>query len=155
MSTPDYDDTDDQFGDEDQPHANGPRQLREAKARADAKAAEAEARAVAAERRAVFAEAGLTSLTPAQRTLLDKGYDGPLEADAIKAFAQDAGFLAPPAPPEPDVSAQAQDRIANAAGSGSATPTAEAQIQELEAAAAQGKEALLAKIQEHGVTPVV
>lgn len=155
MSTPDYDGNDDLFDGNDPEPQNGPRQLREAMRRAQEQATEAAARAEAAERRAVFAEAGLTSLTPAQRALLDKGYDGPLETDAIRAFAQDAGFLAPPAPSEPDVSAQAQARIAEAAGAATSTPGVETQVSELEAAASQGKDELLAKLREHGVVEIV
>lgn len=151
MSTPDYDD-DIQYDDDPQPQ-NGPRALREAKARAEAKAAEAEARATAAERRAVLAEVGATGLTPAQRALFDKGYDGPFEPDAVKTFLQDAGFLAPPpvTEPEPDDSAQAQSRIADAA-TGSTPVTEDVRVRELEAAAAQGQDALLAKMREHGTS---
>jgi hypothetical protein len=148
MSTPDYDD-DDFLGD-DAPQQQGPRQLREAMRRAQEQATEAAARAEAAERRAVFAEAGLTTLTPAQRTLLDAGYKGDLTAEAVRAFATEAGFIAPPPAPEPDASAQAQARIADAAGTATAVPTADAKVSELHAAAAQGRDALLAKMREHG-----
>lgn len=150
MSTPEYDDD---FQNDDDTASSGPRQLREAMRRAQEQATEAAARADAAERRAVFAEAGLTGLTAAQRTLLDKGYDGPLEPDAIKTFAQEAGFLAPPpAQPEADASAQAQGRIADAATGANAPGNVEAAVSELEAAAALGQDALLAKLRDHGVT---
>lgn len=151
MSTPDYDN--DFLNDDDEPQPNGPRQLREAMRRAQEQATEAAARAEAAERRATFAEAGLTSLTPAQRTLLSKGYEGDMTPEAIRAFAQEAGFLAPPPPADiPDDSADAQSRIAAAAGTAAPVPTADARIAELEAAAAQGKDALEAQMRKHGMS---
>lgn len=144
-------DYDDDLLDDEPEQQNGPRQLREALKRAQDQLAEMTAKGEAAERRAFFAEAGLNDLTPAQRTLLDKGYDGPNEVEKLRAFAQEAGFLAPPAAPEPDESAEAQQRIASAA-TGTIPTTTDTQIAELEAAAAQGQEALLAKMREHGAT---
>jgi ribosomal protein L12E/L44/L45/RPP1/RPP2 len=48
-----------------------------------------------------------------------KGYDGDLEAEAIRQAAVEAGFIQPPAPPEPDESAQqaqaGQERVMAAA----------------------------------------
>lgn len=150
MSTPDYDDTTYDTYDEPEP-SNGPKQLREAMKRAQQAADEATARAEAAERRAAFADAGLHTLTPAQRELLNNGYKGELTSEAIKAFAQEAGFLPTDPAPEPDVSAQAQGRIAQASGTAVPVPSEQTRIQELQAAAANGKEALLAQIREHGV----
>ncbi len=147
MSTPDYD-LDDTYDEPEQ--TNGPRQLREAMKRAQQAEADATARAEAAERRAAFSDAGLHTLTPAQRTLLDNGYKGELTSEAIKAFAQEAGFLAADPEPEPDASAQAQSRIAQASSTAAAVPSEDARIMELQTAAAQGKEAFLAQIVAHG-----
>lgn len=146
-------DYDDDLPDDEAEQQNGPRQLRDALKRAQEQHAEMLAKAEAAERRAVFAEAGLTDLTPAQRTLLNKGYEGDMTPEAIRTFAQEAGFLAPPPPTdEVDDSAQTQRRIASAAGTAAPVPNDEAKVRELEAAAAQGQGALMAKLREHGAT---
>lgn len=121
---------------EDQDQIEEPRGLRKQIEEQAAKAREAEARAAAAERRLAFAEAGI-SLSDPKMSYFVKGYDGDLSADAIKAAASEAGFLAPPAPQVPTEELKEHQQAANLAAGGSIEPpTGNA---EYEAAMAQAR----------------
>jgi hypothetical protein len=94
-----------------------PRDLRHKLAERSREADELKAQVEALQREAAFAKAGIDP-TDKRMDYFVKGYDGPTEADAIRAAATEAGFLTdtpPPPPPEPP------SRIA-AASSGAGTP---------------------------------
>jgi hypothetical protein len=124
----------------------------EAKAR---KAGEFESRATAAERKLAFAEAGIPLADP-KLSYFIKGYDGDLNAEAIKEAATSAGFLAPPAPTAEEVAVQesgaAAERIAGAA-SGPAQPVStvsEREREYAEAYATGGPQALAQVAAKYG-----
>lgn len=75
------------------------------------------------ERELAFAKSGLDFDDPKLKYFI-KGYDGELTPEAIKAKAQEDGFLAPPPPPnQQEVSGH--QRITNASSGASETPTPE------------------------------
>lgn len=69
------------------------------------KAREAEDRAAAAERELAFAKAGLPLDDP-KMSYFVKGYEGEVTPEAIRAAAEQAGFLSNQTAPEPQVPAQ-------------------------------------------------
>lgn len=113
------------------------------------KAAEENARL---QRDLAFIKAGIDTDDP-KLAYFVRGYDGEISPDAIRAAAEQAGFLTPS---QDTQDAAAQERLSAAsAGATSTIPPAansdEARIAELhEAARTGGKEAVLAKIREHG-----
>lgn len=73
-------------------------------------------------RQMAFIQAGVPMDDPKMAYFV-KGYEGELDAEAIKGAAVEAGFMAAPAPPEPDAAVQqaqqSQERVV-AASSGTA-----------------------------------
>lgn len=128
-----------------------PRGLRKQIEEQAAKAREAEARAAAAERELAFAKAGLPLSDPKMGYFV-KGYDGDLTPEAIKAAAEAAGFLAPPAPEVPAEELAQHQQAATLAATGTiSTPDESAQYQaELAAAASQGRDAIFAVMDKYG-----
>jgi hypothetical protein len=90
-------DTNDQGG-EDRPVTLSRKQLDALERRAKAGDAAVE-KAKAAERRAAFLEAGVDMSNPGSAYFV-KGYDGEVDADAIRKAAEEAGFLAKPSQQE-------------------------------------------------------
>lgn len=75
------------------------------------RAKEAEARAAESERKLAFVEAGLTDLNPKQVKALLSAHDGEINAEAIRATADELGFAPPPkAEAEDDPDEQARSR---------------------------------------------
>lgn len=93
---------------------NWRRSLERRAAKAAKRAEEAEAKAAAAERRLAFAEAGVKLDDPKAKWFV-KGYDGDIDAAAIKAAAAEAGLVesTEPAAQVPADEQQAHERIAN------------------------------------------
>lgn len=106
--------------DDDQPEE--PRGLRKQIEEQAAKAREAEARAAAAERELAFAKAGL-DLSDPKIGYFARGYQGEISADAIRAEAENAGFLGAPAPEVSAEELQQHQQVANLAASGTPTST--------------------------------
>lgn len=105
----------------------------------------------ATNRRLAFAEAGLPAAP--WRTYFDKGYEGELTAEAIKAAATEAGFLEAPKPPEQTTPEEraTHGRIADAsAGAISAPPVDVA----AEIAQAKTSEEVMAILQRNGQATV-
>jgi hypothetical protein len=103
------------------------------------------------QRRVAFAEAGLP--TAPWRAYFDKGYEGELTAEAIKAAATEAGFLEAPKPPEqttPEERATHQ-RIADASAGASTAPPVDWAA---EYAAAKTPEEVMAIVQRQGLPTV-
>lgn len=109
-------------------------------------------------RELAFAKAGLPLDDPKMNYFV-KGYEGDLEAEAIREAALAAGFLAPPAPApaqaEPQVQqvAAAQQRImAASAGATAEDVTEAAALARMEAAMAEGGlEAMLDIARQYGI----
>lgn len=111
----------------------------------------ATAELAAVNRRLAFAEAGLPAAP--WRTYFDKGYEGELTAEAIKAAATEAGFLEAPKPPEQTTPEEraTHGRVADAsAGATSAPPVDWA----AEYAAAKTPEQVMAIVQRQGIPTV-
>jgi len=103
--------------------------------REQAKAAkDAEARAAAAERELAFAKAGVP-LDDKRAPLFLKGYDGPAEAEAIKAAWDEHFGSAPSAPATSPEEQAAHGRMADAAAGASAPPPADLSAQMRDAVA--------------------
>lgn len=105
----------------------------------------------ATNRRLAFAEAGLPAAP--WRTYFDKGYEGELTAEAIKAAATEAGFLEAPKPAEQTTPEEraTHGRIADAsAGAVSAPPVDVA----AEIAQAKTPEEVMAILQRNGQATV-
>lgn len=120
----------------------------------DAKQArKANEEAAATKRELAFVRAGIDPDDPKLKYFA-KGYDGEINADAIRAAATEAGFLTPTATSSDEqAEATASERIANASAGAAAQPptTKRTQIEELqEAGRTGGRDAVLAKIREHG-----
>lgn len=127
--------------------------------RANLKALEEKARVGETSRRELaFYRAGINMSDP-KLTYFVKGYDGELDPDAIRAAAQDAGFIERPALSEAEqqaqASAQAADRVASAATNTAPPPASQADRQReyAEALATGGPQALAALAAKYG--PVV
>lgn len=127
--------------------------------RANLKALEEKARVGETSRKKLaFYEAGI-NMTDPKMAYFVKGYDGDLDAEAIRAAAVDAGFIEKPPPSEAEQqaqeSAQAADRVANAATNTAPPPPnqADRQREYAEALATGGPQALAAIAAKYG--PVV
>lgn len=95
-------------------------------ANAATKAAEAKAEQMA--REVAFRDAGINPTDP-KAAYFTKGYDGPVDAEAIKAEAIKAGFLDQPVTPVPDTELAAMQAIATtAAGAGATAPDQDAEF---------------------------
>lgn len=123
------------------------RRLREKGERFDAVSAEN----ADLKRRVAFAEAGLP--TAPWRTYFDKGYEGELTADAIKAAATEAGFLEALKPPEQTTPEEraAHGRIADASAGATSSPPVDWAA---EYAAAKTPEQVMAIVQRQGIPTV-
>jgi len=104
----------------------------------------------------LFAEVGIKSDDPKQKYFV-LGYDGEMNADAIRKAATEAGYLEAPGPTEEqDAQAAATGRIA-AASTGAAPKAAVDAVSmkaEMEAALASGgKDAVLAVARKYGAHP--
>jgi hypothetical protein len=118
----------------------------EAKAR---RADELEAQLAKAEREGAFAKALGSATTEPWFRYFEKGYDGELDPDTIRAAASEAGFgrQAEPQPDQPPADLAAHQRMATAA-SGAGTPGA---FDPLEAIAkAQSPEEVMQIVEAHG-----
>ena len=107
--------------------------------------------AAALKRENAFIKAGINPDSDPKLQYFVDGYKGDITAEAIRTAAEQAGFLNPPAAADTD--AAASERIAQASAGATAQPpnTTDSKVQELqEAARTGGKEAVLAKIREHG-----
>lgn len=113
---------------------------------------EAELRSL--KRELAFARAGIPLDDP-KMSYFVKGYDGELEADAIKAAAMEAGFLASQEPNQPQavVNPEAQQRVmAASAGAMPEDVSEEAALSRLEAAMEEGGvEAFLDVVRQYGI----
>ena len=105
-------------------------------------------------RELAFARAGITLDDPRMSYFI-KGYDGELEADAIKAAAIEAGFLAnqQEAAQQPPVNIEGQQRVmAASAGAMPEDVTEEAALSRLESAMEEGGvEAFLDVVRQYGI----
>jgi hypothetical protein len=131
-----------------------------AQLRREAKAAKTAAEeANAAKRELAFMRAGIDSTDP-KLSYFVKGYDGEIDADAIKSAAVEAGFLAsalantdPVSDPSVAANLDAASRIA-AASTGATTPSTAYQAAEasiVEAFTSGGQEALIAQMRSMGL----
>lgn len=113
---------------------------------------EAELRSL--KRELAFARAGIPLDDPKMNYFV-KGYDGELEADAIKAAAMEAGFLASQEPTQTQavVNPEAQQRVmAASAGAMPEDVSEEAALSRLEAAMEEGGvEAFLDVVRQYGI----
>jgi hypothetical protein len=142
------------YDDDDKDEGSVPRsQIRALEKKAQA-ADEALKRAEAAERRLAFAEAGIDLKDPKMAYFV-KGYDGEVEAEKIRAAAEEAGFLAQPQPTDEqrDVLAGQQRIAAVASGAAPASPGDLARgMQEMQAAYNEhGTEAAMEVARRYGV----
>jgi hypothetical protein len=120
--------------------------------RSNIDALEAKARrAEAAERENAFYKAGIDP-TDTRMGYFLRGYEGEMNAEAIKAAATEAGFLAAPVS---DGSAEAAGRVADAASNQSPPPASQADRAKeyAEALASGGSEGLATAVAKYG--PVV
>ena len=106
-------------------------------------------------RRLAFVEAGISMADPRMKYFI-KGYDGEMEADAIRAAAMEAGFLASQSQgedPNMAATAAAQNRVMQAAsGVGYEGMTEDAALAQLEAAMQEGGvEAMLDVARQFGI----
>ena len=127
---------------------------REQKARTAAEKAAAEAK-----RELAFVRAGLDTSKDPRLTYFVKGYDGEVTPEAIRAAAQEAGFIEAPQTgpsPEQQEALSASQRI-DAAATGAVPPLANADAAALaaldEAYNAAGAAGVLAKLAEFGIAP--
>jgi hypothetical protein len=99
-------------------------------------------------RRVAFAEAGLPQ--EPWRAYFDKGYEGDLTADAIKAAATEAGFLQAPAPPAQTTPEEraTHDRMGQASAGATAAPPVDVRA---EIGQAQSAEEVMAILQRNQV----
>ena len=121
--------------------------------RANIKELEAKAKGAAtAQRELAFYKAGINPDSDPKLAYFMKGYEGEMNADAIKAAATDAGFLAAPVS---DGSAEAAQRVADAASNkGTPAPSiGDKQKEYAEALATGGPEGLAEVVAKYG--PVV
>ena len=113
---------------------------------------EAELRLI--KRELAFAKAGIPLDDP-KMSYFVKGYDGELEADAIKAAAVEAGFLASqqPVSEQPTINPEAQQRVmAASAGAMPEDVSEEAALSRLESAMEEGGvEAFLDVVRQYGI----
>jgi len=122
---------DDDYDDDVQPEADNPRDLRVQLKAAKAEAKEANdlrAQVLRLTNDGVIRDAGLT-LNDRQKAALQATHEGTWTPEAIKATAQDLGFLPPPAPVVDDPSLSQLDQItAASAGTDPVTPDRDADI---------------------------
>lgn len=150
MANDAYDD--DYSDDEDMMEAeDSPRGLR----RAANKSKKLEAELAAARRELAFAKAGIPMDDPKMGYFV-KGYDGELSADAIRAAAQEAGFIGSPQdavdPVLQDAAAAQQRVMAASAGAVYEDASEEAALARLEAAMNEGGiEAMLDVARQYGI----
>lgn len=116
---------------------------------------QAEARAVAAEKKLAFAEAGLDLKDPKLGYFI-KGYEGDLTAEAIKAEAVAAGFLAPDAAAAEAQTAQAAalagaEKVAQAAAGAAGGEGQDFKQKLQEAFAAEGAAGVVRVYREAGL----
>lgn len=120
----------------------------------DAKRArKADEELAAIKRENAFIKAGINPDTDPKLKYFMNGYDGEVTAEAIKTAAEAAGFLTPTPSAEQQTEADATDRISQASAGATSRPpdTKTTKVEELqEAARTGGREAVLAKIREHG-----
>ena len=117
-------------------------------------AKEAEARAVAAERRLAFLEAGI-DVNDVKASYFVKGYDGPVDPEAIHKAALEAGFVSAAAAPDPAVqqASVAQQAIVDASvGAAPVILSGDANAQRLdEAFKTGGTAAMIAELRTMGI----
>jgi len=123
--------------------------------RAANKSKKLEAELNSLKRELAFARAGITLDDPRMSYFI-KGYEGELEADAIKAAAIEAGFLAnqqEAAPEQPPVNAEGQQRVmAASAGAMPEDVTEEAALSRMATAMEEGGvEAFLDVVRQYGI----
>jgi hypothetical protein len=137
----------------DDPEPESPSVLRRRIEEQASKAKAAEERAAAAERDLAFAKAGIDLSDPKSKYLV-AGYDGPIEPEAIKAAALEAGFLSPPEPVVPQAElAQHQaaaQLAAGAQGPDTVTGWENNPAYDAEMAQAHTKEQMFAVMAKHG-----
>lgn len=92
-----------------------------------------------------FVKAGIDPEDPKLKYFA-KGYDGEITAEAIRAAATEAGYLTSDDTEE----AAAHERISQASAGAATQPKVDKVQELLDADRAGGKEAVLAKIREHG-----
>lgn len=124
--------------------------------RAANKSKKLEAELKALKREMAFAKAGIPLDDPKMSYFI-KGYDGEMEADAIKAAAIEAGFLATESPAQeqaaPLVNEEGQQRVmAASAGAMPEDVTEEAALARMEAAMDEGGiEGFLDVVRQYGI----
>lgn len=131
-----------------------------AKRRSDKAARDAKAEADTLRRELAFTRAGLDPAKDPRLAYFIKGYEGEATPEAVLAAAQAAGFVEPPQTgptPEQQETLSTNGRI-DAAAAGAAGPDMgdAAALQSLdEAYLAAGKEGVLAKLSEYGISPII
>lgn len=144
----DYDDVD-VTNDEDEAQDESPRGLR----RAASKSKKLEAELAELRRELAFAKAGIPMDDPKMKYFV-KGYDGEMEADAIRAAAAEAGFLPNQSQSGPPAAlAESQSRVmAASAGAVYEDASEEAALSRLESAMQEGGvEAMLDVARQYGI----
>jgi hypothetical protein len=150
-----YDDDNDDLDNDQQPvESKTPNWRRKLEADAEEGRA-AKERAAQLERRLAISEAGLTSLTPQQRELLENGYKGEWTAEKVREFAEGAGFTAPKQQTSTnDADLAALDKVSQASQGAGIAPQEDA-VAGLYAADRQGgRAALIEKLRTDGIVNV-
>lgn len=109
------------------------------------------------EKRLAISEAGLTSLTPQQRELLENGYKGEWTGEKVREFAESAGFLTPSTQNSStaDADLAALDRVSQASAGAGVAPAEDPIARLHEADRRGGKEAVLEQLRADGLVNVV
>lgn len=156
MTSPDTTYTDDNDLDDQQPVENKTPNWRRKLEQDAEQGRAATAKAEALEKRLAISEAGLTSLTPQQRELLENGYKGEWSAEKVREFAEGAGFL--PAQQQTastaDADLAALDKVSQASQGAGIAPAENAIAGLYEADRTGGREAVLAKLRADGLVNV-
>lgn len=117
----------------------------------------AKQKAAELERRLAISEAGLTSLTPQQRELLENGYKGEWTGEKVREFAEGAGFLTPKTQQTgtADADLAALDKVSQASAGAGIAPAEDAVQRLIDADRTGGKQAVLDQLRADGIVNVV
>ena len=148
--------TDDEIDDEvDEPTEEAPSALRRQLDKANRKAKEQAAELATLKRESAFRAAGIDPNDPKARYFV-KGYEGELDAEAIKAEAAEAGIISPEAPTTPEAEMKAHEQAAQITAGADAPASLDQNQQYLADLDAAGldKEKVLEVMRKHG-SPIV
>lgn len=117
----------------------------------DAKSArEANGKVAELERRLAFSDAGINASVDPKLKYFVAGYSGDITAEAIRAAAEEAGFLTPVTPQASDAEMAAHDRVSDASAGAGNRPQDDPVAKLREAAATGGRQAVLDQIRKDG-----